>query len=110
MTPAEQAVHARTADIAALARVDLTNQKPAVLISETMRLSDLSDPVPGIWDAGEQQIVIRRDQLSGLASYAGTLLHEIGHMTSCTTDGTLDFETELSRLLGITAAAALDRR
>jgi hypothetical protein len=35
--------------------------------------------------------------------------HEIGHMTSGTLDGTLDFESELSHLLGITAAAALAR-
>ena len=39
--------------------------------------------------------------------YAGTLLHEIGHMVSGTQDGTLDFETELSRLLGVAAGAAL---
>lgn len=29
------------------------------------------------------------------------------HMTSGTPDGSLDFESELSRLLGVTAAAAL---
>jgi hypothetical protein len=108
MTRAEQMVYARTADIAAIARVDLTRKNPAVLISETMRLSDLGDPVLGIWEASEQRIVIRRDQLGGLASFAGTLLHEIGHMVSGTMDGTLEFETELSRLLGVTAAAALD--
>ena len=51
--------------------------------------------------------MIRRDQLAALTHYAGTLLHEIGHMTSGTTDGSLDFESELSRLLGVTAAAAL---
>ncbi|MGD0560229.1 MAG: hypothetical protein ABSA93_35335 [Streptosporangiaceae bacterium] len=105
MTRAERNVYARTADIAALARVDL--RKAAVLISETMRLSDLGDPVLGLWEATEQRIVIRRDQLGGVASYAGTLLHEIGHMVSGKTDGTLDFESELSRLLGVTAAAAL---
>jgi hypothetical protein len=105
MTRAERSVYARTADIAALARVDL--RKAAVLISETMRLSDLGDPVLGLWEATEQRIVIRRDQLGGVASYAGTLLHEIGHMVSGKTDGTLDFESELSRLLGVTAAAAL---
>jgi hypothetical protein len=106
MTPAEQAVYARTREIAALAKVDL-RRRPAVLISETMRLSDAGDPVQGVWEGAEQQIVIRRDQLTGLSSYAGTLLHEIGHMLSGTQDGTLDFETELSRLLGIAAAAAL---
>jgi hypothetical protein len=106
MTPAEQAVYARTREIAALAKVD-PRRMPAVLISETMRLSDAGDPVLGVWEGTEQQIVIRRDQLTGLASYAGTLLHEIGHMLSGTQDGTLDFETELSRLLGIAAAGAL---
>jgi hypothetical protein len=95
MTPAEQAVYARTREIGALARIDLTKRKPAVLISETMRLSESSDPVLGIWEAAAQRIVIRRDQLNGLASYAGTLLHEIGHMISRTQDGTLDFESEL---------------
>jgi hypothetical protein len=49
------------------------------------------------------------EHLAGLVSYASTLLHEIGHMTSGTMDGTLDFESELSHLLGITAAAALAR-
>lgn len=107
MTPAEQAVYARTREIAALAKVDLTRRRPAVLISETMRLSDVGDPVLGVWEGAEQRIVIRRDQLTQLASYAGTLLHEIGHMLSGTLDGTLDFESELSRLLGIAAAAAL---
>ena len=107
MTPAEQAVYARTREIAALAKVDLHRRRPAVLISETMRLSDVGDPVLGVWEAAEQRIVIRRDQLSGLARYAGTLLHEIGHMASGTVDGTLDFETELSRLLGMAAAVAL---
>jgi hypothetical protein len=70
-------------------------------ISETMRLSDRGDPVLGQWEAHEHQIVIRRDTLQDLASYVGTLLHEIGHVLSGTTDATLDFENELSRLLGI---------
>jgi hypothetical protein len=107
MTPAERAVYGKTSDIAALAHVDLARGGPAVLISETMRLSDLGDPVLGIWEVNEQRIVIHRDQLHGLANYAGTLLHEIGHMLSGTGDGTLEFESELTELLGTTAAAAL---
>jgi hypothetical protein len=107
MTPAERAVYGKTSDIAALAHVDPARGGPAVLISETMRLSDLGDPVLGIWEANEQRIVIHRDQLHGLANYAGTLLHEIGHMLSGTGDGTLEFESELTELLGTTAAAAL---
>jgi hypothetical protein len=34
----------------------------------------------------------------------------VGHMTSGATDGSLDFESEISRLLGMTAAAALGAR
>lgn len=107
MTLCERAVYSRTTDIAALAHVDMTRRLPQVLISETMRLSDGGDPVLGVWEGAERRIVIRRDQLRDLAHFAGTLLHEIGHMVSGTQDGTLDFETELSRLLGLTAAAAL---
>lgn len=107
MTPGEQAVYGRTQEISALARADLSRRRVRVQISETMRLSDRGDPVLGLWDAHEHRIVIRRDTLQDLSSYAGTLLHEIGHMLSGTTDGTLDFETELSRLLGLTAAEAL---
>ena len=107
MTLSERAVYSRTTDIAALAHVDLSRRSPQVLISETMRLSDAGDPVLGVWEAAQHRIVIRRDQLRDLAHFAGTLLHEIGHMVSGTQDGTLDFETELSRLLGLTAAAAL---
>ena len=110
MTPAEQANYSRTPEIAALAKVNLTSCRATVLISETMRLSQAGDPVLGIWETAEHRIVIRRDQLKALDSYAGTLLHEIGHMVSGTPDGTLDFETELSRLLGMAAAAALAGR
>lgn len=72
-----------------------------------MRLNESGDPVLGLWEASERRIVIRRDQLDGLAPYAGTLLHEIGHMLSGTRDGTLEFESELSRLLGQVAATML---
>jgi len=107
MTPPERAAFRRTQDIGALAGIDLARRKITVLVSETMRLNETGNPVLGVWEAGERRIVIRRDQLSGLASYSGTLLHEIGHMISGTQDGSLDFESELSRLLGLTAAAAL---
>lgn len=107
MTPAEQAVFWRTQEIAALVDADLRRHQVDVRISETMRLNETGNPVLGLWERAERRIVIRRDQLNAFASYAGTLLHEIGHMTSGATDGSLDFENELSRLLGMTAAAAL---
>jgi hypothetical protein len=107
MASAEKAVYERTKQISALARADLSKLRVQVLISETMRLSERGDPVLGVWESLERRIVIRRDTLGNLASYAGTLLHEIGHMLTGTIDGTLDFENELSRLLGMTAVEAL---
>jgi hypothetical protein len=107
MTPAEEAVYEKTEQISALAHADLSKLRVRVLISETMRLSERGDPVLGVWESPERRIVIRRDTLKDLGSYAGTLLHEIGHMLSGTVDGTLEFENELSRLLGIAAAEAL---
>jgi hypothetical protein len=44
MTAAEQAVFARTGEIATLAHVDLSRRTVAVLISETMRLNDTESP------------------------------------------------------------------
>jgi hypothetical protein len=110
MTPTEQAIFRRTPDLGALVGADLRRHRVTVLISETMRLNETGNQVCGIWEQTERRIIIRRDQLSTLANYAGTLLHEIGHMTSGATDGSLEFESELSRLLGMAAAAALSAR
>ncbi|HLL64196.1 MAG TPA: hypothetical protein VK453_00435 [Micromonosporaceae bacterium] len=108
MTAAERTVHDRTRAIAALVGTDLSQPTaPVVLISETMRLNDTGYPVLGVWEPAHARIVIRRDQLTDLPSYAGTLLHEIGHLRSNTPDGTLAFERELTDLLGIVAATAL---
>jgi hypothetical protein len=110
MTPAEREVFMRTREIGALVGVDLTRRRIAVLVSDTMRLNESGGLVLGVWEPVERRIVIRRDQLAALAYYAGTLLHEIGHMGSGTMDGSLDFESELSRLLGVIAVAALSQR
>ena len=108
MSDAERAVYDRTAAIAALAGTDLAQPAaPAVRISETMRLNDTGHPVLGVWEPQHHRIVIRRDQLAGLPMYAGTLLHEIGHHRSRTDDGTLEFEQQLTELLGRIAATAL---
>lgn len=109
MTASERSVFDRTSAIASLVRTDLTRHKVTVLISETMRLNDSGYPVLGVWEPGERHIVIRRDQLAHLKQYAATLLHEIGHFRSDTQDGTLEFEQELTQLLGVVAVEALAR-
>lgn len=64
----------------------------------------------GVWEAGDGAIIVRRDQLKSAAAFCGVLLHEVGHARSGQTDGCLEFEDELTRLLGAAAAAALRAR
>lgn len=107
LTPVEKAVFDLTGEIA-----DLVGGTPAcvrdIRISRTMRQDfAVGGDALGLWDPASSSIVIRRDQLSSLAAYAGTLLHEIGHARSGHGDVTRAFENELTDLLGRTAAAAL---
>lgn len=72
-----------------------------IVISETMRLGELGDPIIGIYERENRRIVIRRDQLANPVDYCGTLLHELTHAASGATDGSMDFEAALSRQLGV---------
>jgi hypothetical protein len=74
-----------------------------VLISETMRLGTGDHDVLGVYEPTEKRIIVRRDQLASPAAYFGTLLHELAHAASGATDGTLDFETALTDLVGVLA-------
>jgi len=72
-----------------------------VLISETMRLKTQGyNEACGIWEESENRIIIKRDQLKDLTSFAGTLLHETAHALSDASDITIEFENELTYLLG----------
>lgn len=54
----------------------------------------------GLWEADKQRIIINRNQLKNLESFAGTVLHEAAHATSGASDVTEEFEQELTVLLG----------
>ena len=56
--------------------------------------------VVGLWECDKGRIVIRRDQLKTLESYAGTLLHESAHATSGAGDVSREFELELTNIIG----------
>lgn len=107
LSPSERAIYQRTAAICALIdqRIGKGRVK-SVAISETMRLSDAGHQVLGVWDADQSRIIVRRDQLQNLPTYAGTLLHEFGHAISGTIDGTMAFEEVLTTLIGKIAARA----
>lgn len=96
----------------AQAIVDLVGGLPArvqaVRVSNTMRVDFAtgSDAL-GLWDGATESIVIRRDQLSSLSDFAGTLLHELVHARTGYDDVTRGFESALTGVIGKTAAAAL---
>lgn len=108
LTPCEAAVYQLTPAIVALANVrPATIGVDNIVISETMRLSETGNPVLGLFEPAERRIVIRRDQLSNPVDYCGTLLHELMHAASGSTDGTLEFEHALTRCLGSIVARVL---
>jgi hypothetical protein len=108
MTARERAIFARAEMIAALIG-GLPKRVRAIRVSETMRPDFVSGTdALGLWDAESASIVIRRDQLDTLKAFAGTLLHELAHARTGHDDVTREFEDELTMLLGVTAAAAID--
>ena len=108
LSAAERVVFGHARRIVALAGVHVgAGTVRQVLISETMRLSEAGDMTVGVWQPAERTIVVRRDQLISVATFAGVLLHELGHALSGQTDGSLAFEGELTRLLGVVAEAVL---
>lgn len=108
LTAEERRVFDRTSDVLGLVgcRVGAGRVK-AVVISQTMRLSDAGDMVLGIWEPEEGRIIVRRTELATLRSYAATLLHEWTHAHAGNDDRTLAFESDLSDTLGRIAAVVL---
>ncbi|MDA8201300.1 MAG: hypothetical protein M0Z49_00770 [Chloroflexi bacterium] len=107
LSPEERVIFEQTPKI-----IRLQGRRPAgvkgVRISSTMRISPTgSDEVLGTWDEATGEIVIRRDQLASMATYAGTLLHEVTHARTQTADVTRDFEDALTKTTGSVAQKAL---
>lgn len=107
LTAQERQIFAFTPQIVALVGIN-SSQNPVIRISETMRLTN--DYTQGVWDSHINAIVIKRSQLATLEQYAATLLHEVAHQTSGTTDATRDFERVLTKYLGLIAAQHLQAR
>jgi hypothetical protein len=107
LTPDERAVFTQTDAIFKFVGGRPVNIK-AVLISETMRVETFSyHEAVGIWEPDKERIIIKREQLRRLDSFASTLLHETAHATSGATDITEEFELELTELLGKLASKAI---
>jgi hypothetical protein len=100
LRPKERRIYGRTRAILLLAGGKPPNVRE-VLISVTMRRDPGSfQEATGLWDAAMGRIIVKRSQLANLASYAGTLLHEVAHARSGAPDVSRAFEGELSQLVG----------
>jgi hypothetical protein len=107
LTREERMVFDRTKRI-----VDLIGGLPKnvkkIMISETMRMETSSyKEATGLWEAAEERIIIKRTQLRSLKEYAATLLHEMAHAISGTSDISREFEDELTSLLGLISSNAV---
>ncbi len=107
LSPTEKEVFNKTQAI-----LDLIGGKPKevkeIKISETM----IKDPnsfkeADGVCNVRTGIIIIKRSTLESLAKYAGTLLHEVGHVERGAPDLTRDFEDELTDLIGRICSRAL---
>ncbi len=107
LTKAERAVFERTDEILAL-RGGRPSQVKEILISETMRPGVGYSEASGVWEPDQGRVVIKRDQLGSLSRYAGTLLHEIAHAETNSSDISAEFEAALTDELGTVAASSLD--
>jgi hypothetical protein len=108
LTPNERQVYSLTGPLlAALGIVPTRIGVSEILISETMRLNSIGHEILGVYEPATKRIIIRRDQLTAPADFCGTLLHELTHAGTGTTDGTLAFENALTQQLGALAVALL---
>lgn len=79
-----------------------------ILLSNTMRYDvQVYSDASGLWDPENKRIIIKRDQLNSLETYTGTLLHEMAHARSGAVDSSIQFEQELTVLLGLVAKGFL---
>lgn len=75
-----------------------------VRISETMRPDLMTGyETEGLWEPSSGTVIVKRSQLSSMATFAGTLLHELGHARSGYPDVSREFEEELTDILGTVA-------
>lgn len=106
LTPAERLVFEKAQAIADLVG-GIPNHVSSVRVSNTMRMDATGSDALGLWDGSTNSIVIRRDQLSSLSNFAGTLVHEIIHARTGYDDVTRAFESALTDAIGEAASAAL---
>ncbi|NRD81037.1 ATP-binding protein [Bacillus sp. BRMEA1] len=74
-----------------------------ILVSETMKPGGMNTDVEGLWDEFNKRIIIKRDQLERYNAFCGVFIHELIHAVTGTNDGTVEFENELTDMIGVLA-------
>jgi hypothetical protein len=103
LSPGERFLYERWKDITKLVGGIPANVRE-IRISETMRPTFLTgSDAQGLWDPASGSIIIKRSELTSLAAFAGTLLHEVAHARTGYGDVSREFENELTHMLGTLA-------
>ena len=71
-----------------------------IFIAEKLKRDDGN----GVYEGAKKRIIIKREQLSRVESYLGTLIHELAHAESGYSDLCRGFENKLTEYLGVLAA------
>ena len=92
--------------------LELIGGKPSVVksirIVDQIYESEIFFQTVGLWMKEDGSILVKRNQLKDLKSYAGTLLHECGHAMCGADDVSRDFEKQLTNIIGIIASKMLE--
>lgn len=103
LTKAEKKVYEKTDQI-----LQLIGGKPRrvkeIKITEKIFEQEFYYETVGLWEPNDNRILIKRKQLCSVSEYASTLLHECAHAMSDAGDMDRDFETELTKIIGIIAS------
>ena len=71
-----------------------------IYISETIRPTVYGDDARGEYNSTEDIIIVRKDQLSSLEYFLGTLIHELVHAKTGLPDVNRKFEITLTEIIG----------
>lgn len=103
----EKEIFNKTEQILAIANICLSDFN--IQISESMQNSYDFMPTKGVCDHTNRTIIIKRSELFSLSSYAETLIHEAIHATTGYSDVSRNFESALSKTIGILCEKVLGK-
>ena len=108
LTVDERNIYNKTSDILSLIGGKPEAVKDILLVEKIYEHGFYYEPL-GLWIQEEGKILIRRNQLSCITDYAGTLLHECAHAISYADDVSRDFENELTKIIGELASKIISK-